>query len=152
MGQDLQLLLKAVLSKMHSVSSASVLQSLLLVFAHLVQTEVSATGHLTTISSYFVSAPVDVAIVDVAIYRCCPYVHTSIYTSVFVGVAIYRLPVHELYFVSHIILLYIYIYVCIYMCICLYIYTYMCVYVSIYVYTYMCICLYIYAFIYIMYR
>lgn len=40
-GQDLQLVLRAVLSKMQSVATSSVMQSLLLVFARLLHTEVS---------------------------------------------------------------------------------------------------------------
>ncbi len=40
LGQDLQLILRAVLSKMQNVATASVMQSLVLVFARLLHTEV----------------------------------------------------------------------------------------------------------------
>jgi len=40
LGEHLELLLRSVLSKMQSVDTPSVMQSLLLVFAHLIQTEV----------------------------------------------------------------------------------------------------------------
>lgn len=43
LGHDLQLLLRAVLSKMQGVTTSSVMQSLLLVFARLLHTEVSCT-------------------------------------------------------------------------------------------------------------
>ena len=43
LGDHLQLLLRSVLSKMQSVKTASVMQSLLLVYAYLLQTEVSHT-------------------------------------------------------------------------------------------------------------
>ena len=41
LGENLELLLRAVLSKMHSVQTPSVMQSLIIVFAHLMQTEVT---------------------------------------------------------------------------------------------------------------
>lgn len=40
LGDHLQLLLRSVLSKMQSVKTASVMQSLLMVYAYLLQTEV----------------------------------------------------------------------------------------------------------------
>ena len=43
LGDHLQLLLRSVLSKMQSVRTASIMQSLLLVYAYLLQTEVSHT-------------------------------------------------------------------------------------------------------------
>ena len=47
LGDHLQLLLRSVLSKMQSVRTASVMQSLLIVYAYLLQTEVhSHTSHL----------------------------------------------------------------------------------------------------------
>ncbi len=42
LGAHLELLLRSVLSKMQSTSSLSVMQSLLLVFAYLLQTELEA--------------------------------------------------------------------------------------------------------------
>lgn len=42
LGEDLQLILRAVLSKMQNVGTASVMQSLVLVFARLLHNEVSA--------------------------------------------------------------------------------------------------------------
>ena len=41
LGEHLELLLRAVLSKMQGVETSSVMQSLLVVFAHLIQTNVS---------------------------------------------------------------------------------------------------------------
>lgn len=44
LGQDLQLILRAVLSKMQNVATASVMQSLVLVFVCLIHTEVGVGG------------------------------------------------------------------------------------------------------------
>ena len=47
LGDHLQLLLRSVLSKMQSVKTATVMQSLLVVYAYLLQSEVgSDTTHL----------------------------------------------------------------------------------------------------------
>ena len=56
LGDHLQLLLRSVLSKMQSVRTASVMQSLLTVYAYLLQTEVcSNTSHLhALVSSVFI--------------------------------------------------------------------------------------------------
>ncbi len=50
LGPDLELVLRAVLSKMQSVTTPSVMQSLLLVFARLIQTEVSDHHAITMVT------------------------------------------------------------------------------------------------------
>ena len=53
LGESLQLLLRAVLSKMHSVQTSSVMQSLLIVFADLIQKEVHSCVHVVARHAHY---------------------------------------------------------------------------------------------------